>query len=212
MSAPKSPANDDQASRKDRILRAAAEEFADKGEAAVRIDEIARRSGVNKQLIYYYFGSKAELYAAVLQMMVENNVAMWEETAKSNLMAGVRRLLAAKDDDDIAWSRLLAWEGIEYGGSRGDEKIVLQSRRTKAYSGVTELFRRAQSAGELAPQLDAEMLTVVWSLLNMSQTLLPQVVEMVTGLDPAGAEYAERVRAFCLTLVEHLGPGGTAPE
>ncbi|HEX6956442.1 MAG TPA: TetR/AcrR family transcriptional regulator [Ferrovibrio sp.] len=49
------------------LLRAAVAEFAAKGLAGARIDEIAQRAEVNKQLVYHYFGSKDELYRAALE-------------------------------------------------------------------------------------------------------------------------------------------------
>jgi AcrR family transcriptional regulator len=48
------------------VLAAATVEFAEHGFGGARIDRIARRAGANKQLIYYYFGSKEKLYVAVL--------------------------------------------------------------------------------------------------------------------------------------------------
>lgn len=56
-----------QTSRKNRILFAAVEEFSSKGLAGARTAEIARRAGVNKQLIFYYFGSKRGLYDTVVK-------------------------------------------------------------------------------------------------------------------------------------------------
>ena len=50
------------------ILRAAMAEFSDKGLGGARIDAIAERAGVNKRLIYYYFGAKDELFLAVLEL------------------------------------------------------------------------------------------------------------------------------------------------
>jgi TetR/AcrR family transcriptional regulator len=46
------------------ILQAACAEFAEHGYAGARVARIAIRASVNKQLIFYYFGSKAGLYAA----------------------------------------------------------------------------------------------------------------------------------------------------
>jgi TetR/AcrR family transcriptional regulator len=50
-----------------RICAAAELAFAEQGLAGARTDEIARAAGVNKALLYYYFHSKDELYAAVLE-------------------------------------------------------------------------------------------------------------------------------------------------
>lgn len=49
------------------ILEVATHEFADKGLAGARIDEIAAATRTSKRMIYYYFGSKDGLYLAVLE-------------------------------------------------------------------------------------------------------------------------------------------------
>jgi AcrR family transcriptional regulator len=49
-----------------RIIGAAREEFARRGFAGARVEQIARRAGVNKQLLFYYFNSKRGLFQAVL--------------------------------------------------------------------------------------------------------------------------------------------------
>ncbi|PXW94024.1 TetR family transcriptional regulator [Sphaerotilus hippei] len=49
------------------ILEVATAEFADKGLAGARIDEIASLTRTSKRMIYYYFGSKEGLYIAVLE-------------------------------------------------------------------------------------------------------------------------------------------------
>ncbi len=49
------------------ILDAARDEFAQRGLGGARMDSIAERAGINKRLIYYYFGSKDDLFLAVLE-------------------------------------------------------------------------------------------------------------------------------------------------
>ena len=51
----------------DRILAAAALEFAARGYAGARVDRIARRARVNKAMLYYHFGSKQGLYRTLLR-------------------------------------------------------------------------------------------------------------------------------------------------
>jgi len=48
------------------ILDAATAVFAEAGFAGARVDEIARRAGINKAMIYYHVGDKKALYASVL--------------------------------------------------------------------------------------------------------------------------------------------------
>lgn len=52
---------------KARILAAAKSEFARLGLAGARVDEIADKARANKRMIYHYFGSKDDLFAAVLE-------------------------------------------------------------------------------------------------------------------------------------------------
>ena len=56
----------DAARSRDRLLAAAAGEFAARGFAGAKVDRIAARARLNKAMIYYHFGSKAALYREVL--------------------------------------------------------------------------------------------------------------------------------------------------
>lgn len=49
------------------IIDAAMKEFAEKGLAGARVDDIAARTRTTKPMIYYHFGSKEKLYAAVIE-------------------------------------------------------------------------------------------------------------------------------------------------
>jgi TetR/AcrR family transcriptional regulator len=61
------PARRDPAATRKGLLRAAVAEFAKSGFAGARVDEIANTAGVNKQLVYHYWGSKQGLYLACLE-------------------------------------------------------------------------------------------------------------------------------------------------
>jgi AcrR family transcriptional regulator len=54
----------------EKILSAARKEFAAKGFEGARVDEIARRAGVNKAMLYYHVGDKKALYAEVLHGVI----------------------------------------------------------------------------------------------------------------------------------------------
>jgi TetR/AcrR family transcriptional regulator len=67
----KTPQRRDPAATRNKLLTAARHEFARSGLAGARVDEIAARAGVNKQLVYHYFGDKDALYLAVLEWVYE---------------------------------------------------------------------------------------------------------------------------------------------
>jgi AcrR family transcriptional regulator len=52
---------------KARILEAAKKEFAKLGLAGARVEAISTRAKANKRMIYHYFGSKEQLFQAVLE-------------------------------------------------------------------------------------------------------------------------------------------------
>ena len=53
------------------ILEAATREFAEHGLGGARVDRIAARAKTNKRMLYYYFGSKDDLFLAVLECAYE---------------------------------------------------------------------------------------------------------------------------------------------
>lgn len=71
MPAPDPPARTrDAGATKARLLRAATDEFAAYGIAGARVDRIGAAAEVNKALIYTYFGSKDQLFDAVMDAHV----------------------------------------------------------------------------------------------------------------------------------------------
>ena len=50
-----------------RILQAARTEFAQHGLGGARVDRIAQLAGINKRMLYHYFGNKDDLFCAVLE-------------------------------------------------------------------------------------------------------------------------------------------------
>lgn len=56
--------------RPQEITEAALAAFAEKGYAATRVDEVAKRAGVSKGLLYLYFKTKEELFKSVIRSLV----------------------------------------------------------------------------------------------------------------------------------------------
>ena len=65
-------------SRRNDIAQAALAEFATKGFAGARVKRIAEDAGVNKQLVFYYFESKAGLYKSVIADSRDALVREWD--------------------------------------------------------------------------------------------------------------------------------------
>src|SRR6516225_7459009 len=75
------------------ILKSALQEFAREGIAGARTDEIARRAGVNKALLYYYFKHKEGLYTAALEEVLSGLHACVVPVLDEEGLAPARKLL-----------------------------------------------------------------------------------------------------------------------
>ena len=60
--------------RPQEIADAAFATFAEKGYAATRIDDVARRAGISKGLTYLYYKTKEDLFKAVVKNVVVRRV------------------------------------------------------------------------------------------------------------------------------------------
>ncbi|HKH69109.1 MAG TPA: helix-turn-helix domain-containing protein, partial [Reyranella sp.] len=71
----------DAARTRKRIVQAARQEFAQRGFAGARIDAIAKRAKIKKQLLYHYYASKAALFDEIVQQAIElrEDLAMADE-------------------------------------------------------------------------------------------------------------------------------------
>ena len=152
------------------ILDAAEIEFADKGLAGARVDIIAGESCANKRMLYYYFGSKEDLYMAVLERAYG---AMRERERELNFtdlepLEAIRTLVEFKFNYYVANPRiipLLAAENMNGG------KYLRRSRRLRdMHLSLIDMIRKVLAAGErqgvIRPGIDPFQLYVSFSALS----------------------------------------------
>ena len=72
-------ASQDLEGTRDRILKAAEQVFAEKGYTGARVAEIAKRSGMDKRLIFYYFSNKQGLYSHILEDFFQRAEPVFDE-------------------------------------------------------------------------------------------------------------------------------------
>ncbi|MFJ1972767.1 TetR family transcriptional regulator [Streptomyces sp. NPDC087903] len=171
---------------KARIFEAAVAEFARHGIAGARIDRIAAEARANKQLIYAYFGNKAELFTQVLgRCMVDLAIAIPVDV--DDIEGWMDRLMdyhAAHPE----LLRLLFWEGIEYGTA----ELPDEAERQEHYARKVAAVEDGQARGVISDAIPArDLLFLLVALANWS-TVVPQMKRiLVGGEDPA----QERLRA-----------------
>ena len=95
--------------------------FAERGYAAVKMDEIAASVGVTKPLLYNYFGNKEQLYITCMERAGDSLTATVAEAVGDTaspgdaLGAGVRAFFSFLDSDRSAWAVLFD-ETLPRGG------------------------------------------------------------------------------------------------
>lgn len=129
------------------ILDAARVEFADKGLSGARVDEIAARTRTTKPMIYYYFASKEQLYAAVMEEAYGGmrDVEQGLQLAHLPPVEAVRRLVEVTFDYHAAhpdYVRLISGENIH--GARHIAGVASIARRNAA---IIEIIRTLLDRG-----------------------------------------------------------------
>jgi TetR/AcrR family transcriptional regulator len=129
----------------ERLLHAATRVFAESGFAGARVDEIARRARVNKAMIYYHFGTKRDLYRAVLTRLFGQVRHQMERIARSEAdparrLAAFYAQLIQLFESDPALPHILLRE-ILAGGRH------LHPEAARGFAGFLELIRGAVEEG-----------------------------------------------------------------
>ncbi|WP_369962703.1 TetR family transcriptional regulator [Leifsonia sp. EB34] len=93
------------ASTRSAIVRAAAEEFTERGYEAASLRAVARRAGVDSALVHHYFEDKADLFAATLEAPIRPDRVLTVLLAAPRQQVGetlVRYLLTQLEDERAA--------------------------------------------------------------------------------------------------------------
>lgn len=176
------------------LLDAALDEFSEKGFDRARIQDIADRAGVNKQLISYYFGGKKNLYREIQRRWRESETAVTDPDLPLADVAD--RYLAAGLADPRA-ARLMTWHGL----TTGDADTGLLDDTTE--SDLTNL-RRARTRGDIPADLDPAFLRIALMAITTAPATLPHVTRASTGLPPDSPEFQTWYRTQLRTLLTHL--------
>ena len=192
-SKPNSPPSERSAETRQRILDAAAREFAANGLAGARTEAIAAAAGVNKALLYYYFDSKEKLYMAAL----EDIAARVRDTTMAMLLAeaspGERILRAALSHFDRILSQqvfqsLMQQEMIRlHKGESGVMPVIVK----KVFEPVMILYRAMVREGIASGELiDTDWMQIHLASLgaNVLYFLSAPVWRIVFGEEPMTKE------------------------
>ncbi|MEV5509017.1 TetR family transcriptional regulator [Streptomyces orinoci] len=190
MAAPRDPE-----ATKARIFDAATAEFAAHGIAGARMDRIAREAKANKQLIYAYFGNKAELFSQVLEKRL-TQLAVDVPVDAQDLDGWLDRLMDYHQANPEL-IRLLYWEGLEYGNGA----FPREETRREHYDRKVEAFAEAQRQGAISSDIPAADLLFMLIALVSWPSVQPHMRRLLTG---DGEQDRERLRSSIRTAAHRM--------
>jgi len=192
------------AAAREAILKAAEEEFAERGFGGARAQSIATRAGVNKALPFYHFGSKAELYDEVVKRALGRlgefmSDALVAPTPRERLASFVHRLFAYLADNPN-WARLIVREVID---EQSRSREIASQYLKPLVDGGREVMARDMDSGMMR-RVDPIQLIVSITVETFGYfLLLPalQYIGIAHPLSPASLAARERM------IVDLLGDG-----
>ena len=156
----------------EQALTAAHTLFAERGFAAVTMDEVAAEVGVTKPLLYNYFGNKEQLYIACMERSGDALVSMILETVRDAsspseaLNDGLRAFFAFLDADRAAWAVLFD-ETLPQSGELADR--VAEYRGSLIALVSESLLAQLPAKRRAAARIEVEALST--ALLGAAEAL-----------------------------------------
>ncbi len=152
------------------ILAAAAEEFAAKGLAGARVDAIAKSSGCNKAMLYYFFKSKEDLYVEVLENIYADMRRYERDLDLAHLkpLEAIRRLVEFKFDYLERHPLLIR---LLIGENLNDASYLKRSKRMRSMHlplvhTISKLLEAGVADGTMRPGIDPVQLYISISALS----------------------------------------------
>ena len=146
------------------ILRSAVDEFARFGLGGARVDRIAARAGANKRMLYYYFGSKEDMFLAALEASYASIRSAERELRLEHLAprAALERLVAFTWQYYLEHPEFLALLNSE---NLHDGRHVRRSRRVRDMHSplvgtLRHILRRGESEGVFRHGIDPVQLYI----------------------------------------------------
>ncbi len=186
------------------VLNAAERLFAERGFDGTSLNEVGAEAGVSRGTPGYFFGSKAELYQAVLDRCFEG--------VRAAIRSGRERALASSKSPEVVLAgavaeyfdfinahprfvRLMEWEALS--SRRGVEKVPAHVEVVReALAAMSAELGVQPNRHEDTAQLLLSIISLCWFPLVHGSALLPAL-----GIDPTDARFTESRKRHVVDLV-----------
>ncbi len=195
----------DAARTKAEILKVATTEFARLGFAGARVDEIAARIRTTKRMIYYYFGSKEQLFTAVLEQAYAVIRSQEQELDVEHLdpVAAIRRLAELTFDHHEAHPDFIRLVGIEniHEAEHIAASSTLGTLNSPAITVIERILEAGRADGVFTSDIDALDLHAMISSFCFFRVANRYTFRTIFGRDLTAADRHEHYRTMLGDMV-----------
>ena len=158
--------------RKEQILIEALRQFAAKGLAATRIQDIAENVGMAQGLLYHYYPSKEAIYIDLVKDALDKTIEAskglqaMDAPVKEKLSFALRELLhTIEQSERFAQTCCLIAQMADIVTS-GEEKALIEEKRNAPYRIVADIIRQGQNEGSVVAGDPNALALLFWSSVN----------------------------------------------
>lgn len=189
------------------ILNAAECVFAHRGFAGSRLTEIARKAGLPKSNILYYFKSKEDIYGSLCQDILENWLeAIGDISENSEPSDALKKYIVAKMELSKKRpfaSKVFAMEIISGAPVIGD---YLATELRSWVDNQAKIFRAWQERGQIINVSPYHIFFVIWAVTQTYADFETQI-KLVLGDEHLGSsEHDRAVKAVTEIILHGLVP------
>jgi AcrR family transcriptional regulator len=187
------------------ILQIAADEFAEHGFAGARVDRIAAQMRTTKRMIYYYFGSKEDLYLAVLERAYAAIRRAEQEIDVDHLdpISAIRRLAELTFDHHEAnpsFLRLVSIENI-HRAEHLRRSSQIANLNVPAIDLIARILERGYASGAFVRRVDAIDLHMMISAFCVFRVSNQHTFGVLFDRDLTSPDLRDRYRKMLADMV-----------
>lgn len=193
--------------KREELVEIAGRQFKANGFRATTLAEIGHKAGMDRATVYYYFGSKEELFRECVRLSVDANIAECERIAadlsrdpKDRLRAVIIQLMLAYDRYYPHMYVYIQEEMERIASEKSDwaQQIITQTRTYEriVLSLISELMKKGELRNDIAVSIAAN---AVFGMLNWTHR----------WYQPGGPHSADEIAdGFCKIFFEGLDAKG----
>jgi AcrR family transcriptional regulator len=202
---PRAPRQRDAEQTRAEILQIAADEFAEHGFAGARVDRIAAQMRTTKRMIYYYFGSKEDLYLAVLERAYAAIRRAEQEIDVDHLdpISAIRRLAELTFDHHEAnpsFLRLVSIENI-HRAEHLRRSSQIANLNVPAIDLIARILERGYASGAFVRRVDAIDLHMMISAFCVFRVSNQHTFGVLFDRDLTSPDLRDRYRKMLADMV-----------